>query len=219
MDKNQSTFINFDIVSFYPSITEQLLNSAIQFAEQHIDITREEKNIIIHARKSTLHTDNSTWTKKGIHKSFDVTMGSYDGAEVCELVGIYILNQIKQKLPHNIGLYRDDGLAIIRESPKNVKKAKKQLCSIFKNNGLKITIEANRKIINFLDVTLNLTTGSYKPYLKPGNKPTYVHTSSNHPPSIIKNIPAAINKRLSAISYDEESFKQRSGSLSSRIKG
>ena len=97
-------------------------------------------------------------------------------------------------------------MAIIRESSRNVEKAKKQLCAIFKNNGLKITIEANRKIINFLDVTLDLTTGSYKPYLKPGNKPTYVHTSSNHPPSIIKNIAAARNKRLSAISYDEESF-------------
>ena len=41
-------------------------------------------------------------------------MGSLDGAETSELVGLYILNKIKQELPHDhIGLYRDDGLAII----------------------------------------------------------------------------------------------------------
>ena len=36
-------------------------------------------------------------------------------------------------------------------------------------------------------------------------KPTiYVHNKSNHPPKIIENIPAAINKRLSEISSDED---------------
>ncbi len=28
---------------------------------------------------------------------FDVTMGSYDGAEICELVGLFILNNLGQK--------------------------------------------------------------------------------------------------------------------------
>ena len=38
-------------------------------------------------------------------------MGSYDGAEVCELVGLFILNDICNEYgKHNIGLYRDDGL-------------------------------------------------------------------------------------------------------------
>ena len=38
--------------------------------------------------------------------------------------------------------------------------------------------------------------------------PLYVHSKSNHPPCIIKNIPEAINKRLSEISSDEETFKK-----------
>ena len=28
---------------------------------------------------------------------FDVTMGSYDGAEICELVGLFVLNNLGQK--------------------------------------------------------------------------------------------------------------------------
>ena len=47
-------------------------------------------------------------------------MGSYDGAEVCELVGLYILHRLTSgKTPifekENCGIYRDDSLAIIKE--------------------------------------------------------------------------------------------------------
>ena len=42
-------------------------------------------------------------------------MGSYDGAEILELVGLFILNHLGKKFgKKNIGLYRDDGLAIIK---------------------------------------------------------------------------------------------------------
>ena len=43
--------------------------------------------------------------------SFDVTMGSYDGAETCELAGCFLLSQLQVKFGQNIGLHRDDGLA------------------------------------------------------------------------------------------------------------
>ena len=38
-------------------------------------------------------------------------MGFFDGAETCELVGCYLLSLLAEKYGHNIGLYRDDGLA------------------------------------------------------------------------------------------------------------
>jgi len=44
--------------------------------------------------------------------------------------------------------------------------------------------------------------------LKPTTTPLFVHSKSNHQPCIIKNIPEAINKRLSEISSDEETFKK-----------
>ena len=55
------------------------------------------------------------------------------------------------------------------------------------------------KIINFLDVTLNLSSGKYQPYSKPNNIQLYIHSKSNHPPNIIRNIPLSINKRLTQI--------------------
>ena len=140
------------------------------------------------------------------NKHFDVTMASYDGAETCELVGVYILHQITEKYGNQFGLYRDDGLGISKESSRKVEKIKKDLCAIFKGHGLRITIEANKPIANFLDVTLNLGNGKYAPYTKPDNQ--YVHNKSNHPPGILKNVPKSINKRLCEISSDEDSFNK-----------
>ena len=102
-------------------------------------------------------------------------MGSFDGAETCELVGSYLLNQLPEGLRKQIGLYRDDGLGAFQQTPKEIEGIKKDICKVFRNNGLKITIEANKKIVNFLDVTLNLDKGSYEPYTKPNNTPIYVH--------------------------------------------
>ena len=59
-----------------------------------------------------------------------------------------------------------------------------------------------------LDVTLDLETGTHMPYIKPGDKPVYVSSFSNHPPTILKNIPLAVNKRLSEISSNEEIFNK-----------
>ena len=54
---------------------------------------------------------NPVWVKKD-NPDFDVTIGSYYGAEVCELVGLCLLNLLTNEFgKHNIGLYRDDGLS------------------------------------------------------------------------------------------------------------
>ena len=132
-------------------------------------------------------------------------MGSYDGAETCELVGSFLLSQL-QDLNINVGLYRDDGLAITNTTPRETENTKKEICRIFNCNGLRITIEANKKIINFLDVTFNLNSSTYQPYTKPNSTLQYVHRESNHPPTITKNIPAGINKRLSSLSSDKTSL-------------
>ncbi len=137
---------------------------------------------------------------------FHVTMGSFDGAETCELVGSYLLSQLAAEYGNDIGLYRDDGLAALDKSPREIENIKKRICKVFSDNNLKITIEANKKCVNYLDITLGLGSSSYKPYMKPGNTPLYVNHHSNHPPSVLRGIPDAINKRLSNISSDTQSF-------------
>jgi hypothetical protein len=74
------------------------------------------------------------------------------------------------------------------------------------DHNLKLTIEANKKCINYLDITLDLRSASYKPYMKPGNTPQYVNRESNHQPSILRSIAQAIYNRLSNISSDKPSF-------------
>ena len=61
-------------------------------------------------------------------------------------------------------LYRDDGL---------------YSQSIFRENELKITIQYNLKIVDYLDVTFN-HTDSYRPFNKTNNEINSIHKQSNH---------------------------------------
>ena len=70
-----------------------------------------------------------------------------------------MLSLIATKFKNEVGLYRDDGLAICKATPKEIEKTKQEVFQVLKSNGLKITIEANKKVVNFLDVTLSLTNG------------------------------------------------------------
>ena len=60
--------------------------------------------------------------------------------------------------------------------------------------------------VDFLDITINMEKNKFWPYRKPNDTPLYIHTSSNHPPNIIKELPNMINKRLSDISSTPEDF-------------
>ena len=83
-------------------------------------------------------------------------------------------------------------------------RAKKGIIESLKDLGLRITIQSNLKIVNFLDITLNLCNGKYYPYRKPNDRPLYINKLSNHAPSILKKLAAAVSRRLTDISYDEE---------------
>ena len=144
-DEEKASFIQFihsfiHSKSFDPSITEELLCKAIRFA-------------------------------KGVQKDedgdFDLSTGCYDRVEVSEIVGFYLLNLLSNILDKSkITLYRDDGLAIMRNfSGPQIESKRKHIIKIFKDCKLNITIQANLCIVNFLDITLD--TGIFKPYRKP----------------------------------------------------
>ena len=133
-------------------------------------------------------------------------MGSYDGAETSELVGAFLLHNIKEKYGNNFGLYRDDGLGISNASPRKLRWSRKTSAGSSTSMALRSQLKPTRKL--WVSLTLNLANGIYLPYTKPNNIPLYIHKKSNHPPQIIKNIPLSINKRLSEISCDEASFNK-----------
>ncbi len=99
-------------------------------------ITKDEISIIKHARKSLLFNDGKLF---------------------------HILNNLGQKFgKENIGLYRDDGLAIMKnKSARLPDKTRKELYKCFEQFGLKITAEANLHVVNFLDVTFDLSNGNW----------------------------------------------------------
>ena len=148
------------------------------------------------------------WIKKDGDKDFDVTLGSYDGAKICELVGLYILHKLGEKYgKERIGLYRDDGLACFENtSGPEAERIRKAFIKLFKNElSLNIVSDTNIKVVIFLDLTLNLSTGKYEPY-KPDNKPLYINVKSNHPPNIIKKLPESISRRINKLPSDKTIF-------------
>ena len=50
-DKSNSAFISFDVVEFYPSISETLLNRALDFASNHLSISADDRQTILHHRQ------------------------------------------------------------------------------------------------------------------------------------------------------------------------
>ena len=100
-------------------VSWQLMHSGIpRWNTTVTDITSKDKEIIYHARKSLVFDEKDIWMKKqsGL---FDVTMRAYDGGEVCELVGTYMLSLISEKYNKNDwGLNRDRGLKVDRKQEK-----------------------------------------------------------------------------------------------------
>ena len=70
--KKQSSFINFDVKNFYPSISEKLLIDALNFAKSSINITEQDLSIIMQSRKTLLFQNSESWIKKTGNENFDV---------------------------------------------------------------------------------------------------------------------------------------------------
>ena len=183
------------------------MKAAITFAKSYVDIEDSDIYTILHLRKSLLCSTDDVWIKHS-GSLFDVTMGSYDGAEICELVGLFLLSKLSNVIHmNNIGLYRDDGLAIIRKSfGPEMERTRKKVIAIFKTHGLKVTVDTNSFQKDFLDATFDLNSGKFWPYRKPNDSPLYINTRSNHPPSITKQLPHMISNRIAQLSCDRGSF-------------
>ena len=127
-----------------------------------------------------------------------MTMRSFHDAEVCELVGIYILCLLAKLInKKDCGLHRDDGLLILRNvNGQQINRMRKSIIKIFKDIGFAIDVETNLKLVDFLDITFNLNNGTYRPYKKPNDLLLYINKSSNHPPQIINHLPKTINVYL-----------------------
>ena len=82
------------------------------------------------------------------------------------------------------------------------KKVKKDIQNLLKENELNIIVQRNMKMVNYLDVTLNLENSTYRLYQKNNNNNNNnnqikcINIESNQQPSIIKQLPLSIESRL-----------------------
>ena len=130
-------------------------------------------NTIMNSRKAFLFYVDNPWVKKDALQHFKVTENSFDVAEICELVGLYLLNQLKDITNGSVTVYRDDGLAFVHKySGPQMDRSRKNIINFFKQHGFQTNIEINLKITVFLDIYLDLENNKFYPY----RKPNYIRT-------------------------------------------
>lgn len=112
----------------------ELCEKALNFTKQIRPIADSDLRIMIHSSKTILFHGNEPFTKRKGNGNFGAPVGCFHEAEVCELVGTYMLSQINTVFENkNVSLYRDHELGIFRyfSGPETEKKRKATVC-IFK---------------------------------------------------------------------------------------
>ena len=66
-------------------------------------------------------------------------------AETCELVGTYVLSLITPKFKGQVGLYRDDGLAVCKATPKHIEKTEQEVSEISSQMASKSPLKQTKK--------------------------------------------------------------------------
>ena len=119
--------------------------------------------------------------------NFDVLMKAYDSDQVADLIGFYILDTLGRIVNlGQVGLYRIDRIIFIPDINSPMTSKIQRIIRAFKLLGLRIEIASKLKIVEFLDVSLNLNNGTFKPFSKSNSNPTYINIASNNLKSILK---------------------------------
>ena len=133
--KSDLSFVVCDIVDYYPSITADLLNQALDWASQHVTITADDRKLYHHTKNSLLWHQGSTWVKRG-DVNFDIAQGSFDGAESTDLVGLFLLHKLEEVKEVSKGLYRDDMLGVTKLKGRAAEKLKQSISRVFNSTLL-----------------------------------------------------------------------------------
>ena len=109
----------------------------------------------------------------------------------------------KMKLDHmGVTFYQFLGTKVVHDW----KKLKRIYKNYSKNTIWKYQKKVAKKIVNYLDVTLN--DGTFRSYHKPNKKIQYIHKKSNHLPNIVKRLLTSIENRLSNLPSNGKLFHE-----------
>lgn len=62
------------------------------------------------------------------------------------------------------------------------------------------------QIFDYLDLTFNLNTNTFKPYHEENGTPNYINVDSNNPDTILKQILITVGTRISKLSSNKYMF-------------
>ena len=125
-DKKLS-YIRYDIEGYYPSVTEETLDKALDLAKTFVHISDNDIHIIKTARENFVIHNGQPWKRKKTN-GFDVTMGSWDSCQVTDLIVLYLLWGISKIVPlHLNGVYRDDGMIAVPGRGQKLNQIRKKL--------------------------------------------------------------------------------------------
>ena len=197
-NKCKSAFISFDVVEFYPLITEDLLRRALDFASSYVNISPGDRQIIIYTRQA--FTAFQQWNPMAEEEFQHSLCRNHGKLRWSGDMWISWLLPPVTAHENTWNWHRPLPWRRPRSDKPDPPKGREDLKKKY-HWGKQENSQLPR-------CWLDLTTGRFKPFSKAATTPLYVHSKSNHPPSIIRNIPEAINKRLSEISCDEDAFNE-----------
>lgn len=98
-------------------MSKKRLSKSIEPVQSMTNIEEKVIKTIFYAHKSPPFDKNYVWVKKD-NPELDVTMGSYEGADLHWSDGLYLIDLLNKEFgKQNITLYRDEGLSCFQNMP------------------------------------------------------------------------------------------------------
>ena len=215
--KEDVFLVSFDINKFYPSVCRKYCHEGLRSILSKYGTGGPSADCILKA--SELCMDNSVVAyggnfyrqKDGVPAGLSHVPALTDIAseqlmmKLVKEAKFEVLKDAKGKFC--IGLYRDDGLALVKGvNGGDIKKIKEFLDTLAPNLTFEVKVA---KKLEFLDIGISLENGYIltKPYSKPTASHKYISPKSCHDRKIIKSIPFSVLYRLRLISSSLDIFK------------
>ena len=128
---------------------------------------------------------------------------------------LYPLSTVIDKC--SLGLYREEELAAIIKANGPKLDRITNIIALFKE-GLPIITKIILIETGFLDMTLNLAAKKCFPFWKANNTTLYINNFSNHLPTIIKQLPKMINKKISNLFCNKQVLNKVKSAYKSALK-
>ena len=190
-----------------------MIKKALVFVKNlGVEVPNEEIEMI---QKAKLPIATSLGTDRvKINSEFDNSMGAKDSCELCELIGLFLLKEVTERLERlkvdfSIALYRDDLILIIRKHGKTINRIKSEISKVFTKHELELCDWEEGVEQDYLDIKFNIDKNEYEPYKKKNDNTKYLSVDSDHPDIILKSIPKIVENRINMLSSSKEIFDKK----------